>query len=222
MFDLDDTLVDHSSALRTGAVALADAAQVDTPPDEFAARWKAIHAEKYPRYLRGELTYEDMCRERIWESINASLSREVADAFFATYMSAYQAAWRLFDDVLPCLAALSNYRLGIITNGRSAEQRRKLKVLGIEHRFEHVGVSEDCGAAKPDPKIFLNACTAMGVAPESAVFVGDNHDLDYLAPRAAGMFPVWLDRLACHHVPNATVRVSSLHELPGLLHKLAS
>ena len=28
MFDLDDTLVDHSSALRTGALALAEAAQI--------------------------------------------------------------------------------------------------------------------------------------------------------------------------------------------------
>ena len=113
MFDLDDTLVDHSSALRTGAHALARAARVDTDRNEFAARWKAIHAEKYPRYLRGELRYEDMCRERIWEAIDTSLAPKAADSLFATYMNAYRAAWRLFDDVVSCLASLSTYRLGV-------------------------------------------------------------------------------------------------------------
>jgi putative hydrolase of the HAD superfamily len=217
MFDLDDTLVDHSSALRTGAHALARAARVSAEPDEFAARWKEIHAEKYPRYLRGELGYEDMCRQRIWEAIDASLSPEAADSLFATYMEAYQAAWRLFDDVLSCLAALGTCRLGVITNGRSAEQRKKLRVLGIEPRFEHVAVSEEAGVAKPAPPIFLKACTAMRVAPESAVFVGDSREVDYLAARAAGMSAVWLDRGARAEVSDTAVRVASLSELPSLL-----
>jgi putative hydrolase of the HAD superfamily len=217
MFDLDDTLVDHSTALRAGAYALANAAHVDTDPDEFAARWKAIHAEKYPRYLRGELGYEDMCRERIWEAINTSLSPEAADSLFVTYMNAYQATWRLFGDVLSCFVALSTYRLGVISNGRSAEQRKKLKVLGIEPRFEHVALSEETGVAKPDPKIFLGACAAMRVAPESAVFVGDSRELDYLAARAVGMSAVWLDRAAQAQAADTAVRVSSLDELPSLL-----
>ena len=64
MFDLDDTLVDPSSALRAGAHAFADTALLDTEPEDFIVRCKAIDAEKYPRYLSGELRYEDMCRER--------------------------------------------------------------------------------------------------------------------------------------------------------------
>ena len=217
MFDLDDTLVDHSSALRAGAHALANTARLDIDPDDFAARWRAIHAEKYPRYLSGELRYEDMCRERIWEAIDTTLSAEAADSLFAIYMNAYHTAWRLFGDVQSCLAALSIYRLGVISNGRSAEQRRKLEVLGIEHRFEHVAVSEETGVAKPDPKMFLGACAAMGVAPESVVFVGDSRDLDYLAARAVGMSAVWLDRAAGTRPADTTVRVSSLDELAGLL-----
>lgn len=71
--------------------------------------------------------------------------------------------------------------------------------------------------AKPDPKIFLGACAAMGVAPESAVFVGDQRDLDYLAARAAGMSAVWVDRAARAEAADTAVRVSSLDELPGIL-----
>jgi putative hydrolase of the HAD superfamily len=216
LFDLDDTLVDHGSALRAGAHALVNAARLSTNPDDFATRWKAIHAEKYPRYLRGELRYEDMCRERIRGAIDAELSAESADSLFATYMNAYQAAWRLFDDVPSCLAALRGHRLGVITNGRSAEQRKKLEVLRIEHLFSHVAVSEDAGVAKPDPKIFLGACAALGVGPDSVVYVGDNRDIDYLAALSAGMSAVWLDRAGGSN-PDAMVRVTSLHELPSLL-----
>ena len=158
-----------------------------------------------------------MCRERIWDAIDTGLSPEAADALFATYMNAYQAAWRLFGDVLSCLVALSAYRLGVISNGRSAEQRKKLRVLGIEPRFEHLALSEQVGAAKPDPRIFLGACAAMRVAPESAVFVGDSHELDYLAARAVGMSSVWLDRAARVQAAETAVRVSSLDELPSLL-----
>jgi putative hydrolase of the HAD superfamily len=190
---------------------------VDVDPDEFSTRWKQIHAQNYPRYLRGELGYERMCRERVWSCVSNSLSVEAADKLFATYMNAYQAAWRLFDDVLSCLSALSAFRLGIISNGRSEEQRRKLKVLGIEHRFEHVVISEEAGVAKPDPGIFLGACSAMGVAPEAVVFIGDNYEIDYVAAREAGLSAVWLDRVE-RVTPAATVvRVASLGQLPGLL-----
>jgi putative hydrolase of the HAD superfamily len=221
LFDLDDTLVDHSSALRVGAHALAEEAHVNGDPDDFAAQWKIIHAEKYPRYLRGELTYERMCRERIWDAVASSLAPEVADALFSVYMNAYQSAWRLFDDVLLCLDGLPRYRLGVVSNGRSAEQRKKLKALGIDHRFEHIAISEDTGAAKPEPRIFLAACAAMGITPESALFVGDNYEIDYLASRAAGMSAVLLDRAGRALPTENTVRVSSLNELPGLLKEAA-
>jgi putative hydrolase of the HAD superfamily len=217
LFDLDDTLVDHSSALLAGALALAQAVPITGDRAEFAARWKAIQAEKYPRYLRGELRYEDMCRERIWEAVDPSLSPAKADALFATYMNAYHAAWQLFDDVLACLSALQPYRLGIVTNGRAVEQRTKLSVLGIAPRFGHVAISEEVGVAKPDPGIFLGACAALRSAPASTLFVGDSHELDYQAARAAGMSAVWLDRSARARLTDGTIRVSSLNELPALL-----
>jgi putative hydrolase of the HAD superfamily len=217
MFDIDDTLVDHSTASGAGAHALAKSADVNADPDEFATRWKRAHAENYPRYLRGELGYEQMCRERVWSCVSNSLSAEAADKLFATYMNAYQAAWRLFDDVLPCLAALSAFRLGAISNGRSDEQRRKLSALGIVRYFEHVAISEAAGVAKPDRGIFLGACCAMGIAPESAVFVGDNHEIDYAAARAAGLSAVWLNRRGLPVPADTVLRTASLDDLPALL-----
>ncbi|MCZ7554992.1 MAG: HAD family phosphatase [Bacteroidia bacterium] len=39
--------------------------------------------------------------------------------------------------------------------------------------FDHTVFSYECGFAKPDPRIFQNALTACGIAPEEALYVDD-------------------------------------------------
>ena len=69
LFDLDDTLVDHSSAMRQAAGILARETGVGIPEDQFYAQWKSTHAAMYPLYLRGEISHTEMCRRRIWTGI---------------------------------------------------------------------------------------------------------------------------------------------------------
>lgn len=96
----------------------------------------------------------------------------------------------LFDDVAPVLAELRGMlRLGVITNGNA-----DLEVIGLHHHFEVALSSARFGRAKPDPSIFLAACEAMGVAPQDAVYVGDDLRLDVLGAQAAGMRAVWMNR----------------------------
>lgn len=222
LFDLDDTLVDHSGALRKGAFALAGAARVEVDREEFASLWKSIQLELYPRYLSGELPYEQMCRERIWKAIDPNLGVKAADELFARYMVEYQAAWQLLDDVLPCFKALGGLRLGVITNGRSAEQRRKLSVLGITHYFDYIAISEEVGVAKPNPLIFVETCRALEVAPEAAVHVGDSLEIDYGGALAAGLSAVLVDRTGSQSSTEAVVRIRSLCELNDLLRSASS
>ena len=96
----------------------------------------------------------------------------------------------LYDDVAPVLAELRGMlRLGVITNGNA-----DLEVIGLHHHFEVALSSARFGRAKPDPSIFLAACEAMGVAPQDAVYVGDDLRLDVLGAQAAGMRAVWMNR----------------------------
>jgi len=79
---------------------------------------------------------------------------------------------------------------------------------------------DTCERRKPDPMPLLHACTQLGVAPASALMVGDSSN-DVEAARAAGM-PVVLvpygytegqdpRLLPCDHL------VDSLADLPGLI-----
>jgi putative hydrolase of the HAD superfamily len=213
-FDIDDTLVDHTAAMGVATRALFASLSLDESFDAFHQRWKAAHARHYPRFLRGELSYAASARARARDAIDAAMTDEAADALFEKYLAVYERGWTLFPDVLPCLDSLRHVRLGIISNGRADEQTRKLKRLDVDQRFEIVCVSEDVGAAKPSPRIFEHACRLAGIAPNEALYVGDQYELDACAARAAGIRSVWLNRRgATPVVLDGIPSIESLHAL---------
>lgn len=75
----------------------------------------------------------------------------------------------------------TGYRLGCITNNvpsghgagmaRSADGRDELEQIFA--RFEHVIESSKAGVRKPDPRIYLMMCEALGLAPEDCVYLDD-------------------------------------------------
>jgi len=180
--------------MRAATIELHQAAAAAIPLDRFLGDWRDAHARHYPRFLRGEATYIETVRDRVRESIDQRLADAEIARLFDNYLSSYERAWRLFDDVSACLMRLEPLKLGVISNGRSTEQHRKLDKLGVRRHFDRVYISEDVGAAKPRPEIFQRACRDCGVQPSEAVYVGDQFDTDALGSRAAGLHPIWLNR----------------------------
>jgi len=218
LFDIDDTLIDHTSAVETGVATLHAELGVSTELSAFHESWVAAMLEHFPRYLRGELTYEEQRRARLRRTIDRNLSDADADDFFEHYFRAYQAAWSLFPDVLSCLAALSSYPLGIISNGNGLEQRAKLARTGIADRFQSVIISADCGHAKPDAEIFRLACRGLASGHRDAVYIGDLYEIDAVGARAAGLAGIWLDRRSLRRSDHVPPIIRNLDELPVLLH----
>ena len=102
---------------------------------------------------------------------------------------------RPYDDAEPTLKELSGkYKLGLVTNGPSDGQRKKLEQSGLSSYFSEdaVTVSGDYPFKKPDPRLFLEACRKLGVKPEEAVYVGDLFYRDVLGAAQAGLTPVWM------------------------------
>lgn len=73
------------------------------------------------------------------------------------------------------------YRLGCITNNvpaghgagmaRSSDTRDEMEQIFA--RFEHVIESSKAGVRKPDPRIYLLMCEALGLSPEQCVYLDD-------------------------------------------------
>jgi len=162
LFDIDDTLIDHTAAMQSAATALHRDLGLKAPLLAFLADWGRSHEWHYARFLSGEISCDDMRRARIRETIDTNADDAAADRIFTRYFTAYEAHWSLFDDVGPALRRLSRHRLGILSNGPGREQRSKVEQMGISHLFEGIFISEECGIAKPDTEIFRFACAAPG------------------------------------------------------------
>ena len=216
-FDLDDTLIDHSHAIRAAATALHSDLRLAEGNEEFVAEWIGAHRRNYPRYLTGELSYQAVCRLRMRETISADLSDHEADELFAKYMRSYRSGWTLFPDVLPCLDRLKACTLGIISNGPSTEQRAKLHDLAIGDRFRPILISEECGFAKPAHQIFQRACEMADASPKDVVHVGDHFEIDVCGSRNAGFRGIWLNRFGSVSGIGDNDVITSLFQLPEIL-----
>jgi putative hydrolase of the HAD superfamily len=227
LFDLDDTLFAHSSAVAHGVLAHRTA--LGLPGDEEAEldRWTALEEHHYHRYLRGELGYQEMRRARARDFAaphGIDLSDDAAaDEWFAGYVERYRSGWVLYDDTLPLLDALP-HRLGIITNAELAFQQGKLDAMGIADRFEHVIASGEVGHAKPDARIFQAAVRAFGVDAHQAAYVGDRLHTDAVGAAHAGLTGIWLDRDArasadelAEAASSGVVVITGLAQLPAAL-----
>ena len=221
-FDIDGTLLDHERAERHGAAAFRRRFDdvFGEPLDEFVTLWHATAERHMDRYIGGELSYEGQRRARMRELFGRSgrrLTDGEADEAFAVYLDSYREGWCLFDDVLPCLDALSHLALGIISNAGAAQQRLKLERTGILDRFDAMAISGEVGVSKPEPRIFHVACERGGVQPRECVYVGDRLGTDALGARDAGLRGVWLDRKGASRGDEGVDVIASLGELAGLL-----
>ncbi|MFF5719232.1 HAD family hydrolase [Streptomyces buecherae] len=226
LFDLDGTLIDHETAADE-AVAASFGARADSPPldrERVVSRWRELEAWAMDRYLAGEVTFREQRRLRITRLAGecglGEWSDERADAWFARYLTRYEAGWRTYRDVAPTLAALTaaggDLRLGVITNGDADQQRRKLERVGLTSLLRYATISSEAGAAKPAAQIFHTACDGLRLPPSRVVYVGDRLLTDAAAATTAGLRGVWLDRQGAAS-RTSVPRISTLTEHAPLL-----
>jgi putative hydrolase of the HAD superfamily len=95
-------------------------------------------------------------------------------------------AWEVFADVPATLKGLvKRQRLCVLSNF----DRRLLSILEghrIDRYFEHVVLSSEVGAAKPDARMFLIAQRLFGYEPHECLHVGDDFRCDVQGALAQG------------------------------------
>ncbi|GBC93271.1 Putative HAD-hydrolase YfnB [bacterium HR15] len=230
-FDLDDTLCLYMPiAQRARRQAFAELVQplleqdIETIEQAYQqAFWQMMDEIKREpwrsRYLQsGEPTRTETMR-RMLTLLNVP-SDGLAEQLSARYLQLRESQLQLFEDTLPVLNALrEQYRLFLITNGPAQEQRRELRLLGLEPYFEVVAIEGELGVGKPDPAIFLHVQEQLRLDPKQILFVGNSWEHDVQGALRVGWQAAWLDREGMPvPEPNAPVPVlRSLQELRTLL-----
>ena len=84
-------------------------------------------------------------------------------------------------------------KIGIITDGRPEGQRAKLDALEIE--TEYIIVTDELGGTefrKPSTKAFCLMQKVLKIPFSRMVYVGDNPQKDFIAPKKLGMKSIWV------------------------------
>lgn len=77
-------------------------------------------------------------------------------------------------------------RLGILSNSFVGARERETALYRFDELVEEIVYSHELGIEKPDPRAFEAACAALGVQPESCLFI-DDFAVNVEAARAVGM-----------------------------------
>jgi putative hydrolase of the HAD superfamily len=199
LFDLDGTLYDR------------DAAMLELARDQFAAFTARMPGLDAPRFLQRFLELDDhgdTSRSDLYRRLadELGLDNTLAVDLERHFWEAYVRRCEVSSDTWTTLRALrsAGKSLGVITNGQTEWQTRKLNGLGLGDFFDFVMVSEAEGIRKPDPRIFHRGVERCGVTPGEAMFVGDHPDIDVAGAKAAGLAAVW------KRVPYWTLKVDGV------------
>ena len=225
VFDLDDTLFDHSTATRSGLRTWARSLGRTSTP-ELEEAWRAAEQRHFASWRDGRISFDEQRRRRLRDvlpllRLPVGDDAELDDLFTTGFLTAYQQAWTGFDDVDAALQAVqeAGLRTAVLTNGTRQQQNAKIEAIGLSGRLGPVFTAEELGVAKPRPQAFLRVCEHLGVAPEQTLYVGDDHSVDVLGARAAGLRAVHLDRAGTAAVEEE-VRITSLLQLAAHVSEL--
>jgi putative hydrolase of the HAD superfamily len=229
VFDLDDTLLDTTGLEAEMLVGLCAAVNEELPGvelDHLRERYRNGRDHLYERVLTGEIDIDTYRRLHLIA---------VCEPWGEPSEALQETAVRLRDEQLGrsrfvehAIELLDHLReagvtTGLLTNGPSWMQRRKVELLGLEEHLDAIGISEELGASKPDPAAFSATLELMGSAPDDTVMVGDHLDWDVRGALTAGMRgAVWVAGDEDEREPPAgALKVARLGEVPAALAALA-
>jgi putative hydrolase of the HAD superfamily len=200
LFDLDDTLFDHSycaSAALAGVRRMHECfASVDE--NEFERRHgeilEVLHLEVLSKRIDLDAARVERFR-RLYRASGLEPDDELAVQAAGTYRQVYIASRREVAGAAALLRAVRTHaRVAVVSNNLLQEQQEKLRDCGLDRYVDVLVVSEEVGVAKPDPRIFEVALGRAGCRADEAVMVGDSWTNDIEGARAAGIRAVWFSR----------------------------
>jgi FMN hydrolase / 5-amino-6-(5-phospho-D-ribitylamino)uracil phosphatase len=194
LFDLDDTLWPIVPVIKRAEKLLYEWLKLNAPPvaervtiESMRERRQQLMATDPVYQLDLRLLRRAVLLEAFAETgLDVRLVDEAMDVF-----STARNEVTPFEDVLPALERLrERVILGSVSNGVA-----DLRAIGMAHYFQASVAAHHVGFAKPDAAIFHAACGALGVAPEEALYIGDDPFLDVEGAQKAGMRAAWINRL---------------------------
>ncbi|MGG4168060.1 HAD family hydrolase [Rossellomorea vietnamensis] len=212
LFDLDDTLFDHSAAYKRGVYETVRRFPILKELDqyEFLRTFSNHHHRLWPRFSSNELNFQELSIMRIENTLadfNISVPPGVLRQIVKTFQAAYVHSIKPDTVVKRFLSDLKEkVRIGIVTNGTAFNAYEKVERLELSDIFHEssVIISERVGFPKPHEGIFQHALDVFNSEAARTLFIGDNYFTDIIGANSIGMDTLWINKYD--------------HEFPGEVH----
>jgi len=193
LFDLDDTLWPIVPVIQRAEILLYDWLKMHAPAVTERVTIESMR-ERRQQLMATDPVYQldlRILRHTVLTEafLDAGLDVRLVEQAMAVFSKARNEVTP-FEDVLPTLERLQGrVILGSVSNGVA-----DLDAIGIAHYFRASVAAYRVGCAKPDAAIFHAACDALGIAPQDALYIGDDPLLDVEGAQKAGLRAAWITR----------------------------
>lgn len=194
LFDADGTLFDYDRAEHLALERTLAHFGVAVNP-EIRARYRRINAQIWMDFEQGAISAVALRTRRFALLFQeAGLALEPA-AFSDLYLRHLGQVAELLPGAQEVIAALhGRYGLAVVTNGLQDVQRSRLQRAVIWPYIDHLIISEEVGAAKPERAYFSAALACIGDPPlEQVLLIGDNWGSDIVGAQGYGLDACWFN-----------------------------
>ncbi|MDH2924125.1 putative hydrolase of the HAD superfamily [Nicoletella semolina] len=190
LFDADETLFSFHSYL--GLKNVLSRYGISHSKEDYA-QFQAINKPLWVAYQNAEISAEELRSIRFAHF--STLTGRTPLELNLELMNEMAQISQPLDGVYRMLESLhGKVKMGIITNGFTYLQHKRLTNTNTEKFFEFVITSEEIGVAKPSPQIFEAAFSKMGEFDRNNVLmVGDTLTSDIQGGRNMGIDTCWFN-----------------------------
>ena len=190
--------------------------------DELLQTYSVINAALWKLLEQGGIT-QKVLRVRRFEQFLEAIGRQDLDA--QTMATVYaDALGRQSVPIEGAVEAVARWSkivpVIIITNGISKIQHGRMNGSEVRHYIRGMVISEEVGAAKPDPKMLEIGMEMAGITDKSRVLMlGDSLSSDIGAAANAGIDACWYNPKKNENTKGLPVRyeITNLDEVDGIL-----
>ena len=219
--DADNTIFDFNKAEERAFEAACAFAGLTASP-ELLATYSVINERLWKLLEQGGIT-QSVLRVRRFEQFLAAIGRTDVDAagMSAAFVDALGRQSIPMDGAVEAVARWSRIvPVIIVTNGIARVQHGRMDGSEVRHYIRGMVVSEEVGAAKPDPKMIEIGMEMAGVQDRSRVLMlGDSLSSDIAAAANAGVDACWYNPKGKENTKNLPVRyeIKDLDDVDAIL-----
>lgn len=192
IFDLDNTLYDFSKVWKISNKLVFEYLEYDklTSYEEFFKLYKSVNNKLVKEVLKGNLKIIELRNKRLiltLEQFGLNLTVEDCNFYYEKQFEYILESITPDEEVnLKIRQLQEKYNMIVLTNGKSYEQRMKLKKLGLENIFK-LYISGETHISKPKDKAFINVLESEGLLADETMMIGDSLYHDILPAKKLGL-----------------------------------